>query len=336
MKLLREILGRGFGPFLGEPHPYLVDSNTFVGIEIELEEYAEHQRPDDFKLWAVVKDGSLRPRDTGVEFITHGPYTGVIGSEIIEALDSFNKLIEFNKENYGHLPTVSDRCSVHVHINAGDVTLPQLRKWIIVYLILEKVLFEYCGEDRYYNNYCMPLLTNIPVLQRIIDRNSNALHLNALIKTATKYDAFNMASLGQKGTIEFRHHPGCYDTARILEWVNLLLCIKKYAQHSGKDWLGILMSISGRGPEAFLKDVFGDRAQCLMYNNIYDDILDAVRDMQMVEFKQELIQSEVELLSNKDHVTDLSAFTKGKKVVKEANPFTGQNPFEIVQIDFEA
>lgn len=312
--LIHKLLGKGLPIYIGEPSDRLVDSNTFIGIEIELEEYSTYRKPLQFKYWLVTHDGSLRPRDTGVEFITNGPMGGIIGQEIPDALDIFAKTIKYNDEEFDLLPTVSDRCSVHVHINAGDLTLKQFQKWIGVYLIFEKCLFEYVGEDRYYNNYCIPLLTNGKLLPYIISKNVSNNALSNMLRHTLKYDAFNMKSLNEKGTVEFRHHPGCYDSERILEWVNILLCIKRYAQHSANSWLNILSSVSGKGPLEFAKEVFGPYYEKIYYGHLDLDIMESIREVQQIEYRKEIAEAEV-YLNTLAGSSDLSAFFPEKVAI---------------------
>lgn len=265
----------------------LVDNDTPIGIEIELENYNKAHNPHPLTYWEVTEDGSLRPRDTGREYVSginynQQAYIPLAGENIVKALKEFQEVLDYNAP---YLPTISKRCSIHVHVGVGNLTSHQLYDLVLIYLILEKVLYRYADPTfaRWTNNYCIPLCQTQNLLDILyLLKQYNFKHI---VDATTKYDGLNLFSISKKGTIEFRMHPGCYDTKHLLEWINILLSLKKYAIEKKESWLTILSSISGKGPSYFLKGVFGDLTPALETPESDSDIYDGIRVAQYVEYR---------------------------------------------------
>lgn len=227
--------------------------NFGIGIEIEIENVGP-ARPHG---WVVVADGSLR--NNGLEFKTAYGHR-VWG--VYESVDSLQKLL---KESYK--PSFSERTSVHVHMDVRTLTLEQLHILFLVYLIFEDSLFRFAGEKRKHNIFCTPFL------------NSSTLHVDSEVKIsseivknfiemASKYTAFNLSSIREFGTVEFRHMEGNYDPERIFKWVCLLGLLKTYSKSVSVLDLerGIINLKSLSHFQEFGKQVFGSFADLLEYN----------------------------------------------------------------------
>lgn len=187
----------------------ILDKKCLVGIEVEVENLETY--PTYNKLWSVIEDGSLR--NNGREFIS-APIQG-------ETIEYAVRRLFLDLEK--HKPIFSKRCSVHVHMNARTMTCEQVYAMMLTYLVLEKTLFKWIGEDRAKNIHCVPLreckLTSI--FPHILSGTTMA-------SMWMKYTAVNLVPLEGKGTIEFRHMHGTGDADRILTWISLLLKIKLY------------------------------------------------------------------------------------------------------------
>lgn len=188
-------------------------SDTAVGIEIEVENLQETGY--NFKLWDTVHDGSIV---NGVEFVSKP----VWGTAIKDALDEMRVLF---KE---HDPYLSFRTSVHVHVNALDMTPEQLEHFVILYLMYELPLFrlhEHWG--RYDNIFCVPARKSIKVqdgyAQLLQDLTANRVRPDYV---GYKYSAFNPNALARFGTMEFRHMGGTADMDEVDKWINILLQLK--------------------------------------------------------------------------------------------------------------
>lgn len=124
----------------------------------------------------------------------------------------------------------SKRTSVHAHMNVRDFTSLELYKFILLYLIFEKALFKYSGS-RDNNPFCIPLYhleDKVSIaLDKIKTGQIKEVHWN-------KYRALNLCPIwgseseGSKryGTVEFRHMVGNLDIPYIINWLNLIACLK--------------------------------------------------------------------------------------------------------------
>jgi hypothetical protein len=183
---------------------------TFVGVEIELEKVDLKHVPAS--TWNIVEDGSLK--DKGKEFVTipiQFKYLEVELERLFGSLNSCNP---------------SERCSVHVHINARDFTLEELKKFIALYMIFEKSLYNFSGE-RLNNNFCVPVVFYPEIAKQFVD----CLSVGTIIPVWFKYYGFNLSPIfgGESspiGTIEFRHMKGTTDIEWIINWINLIVSLK--------------------------------------------------------------------------------------------------------------
>jgi hypothetical protein len=278
----------------------LVDNDTAVGVELEIEgieRYDAERFPHKF--WNIYHDGSLR--DGGREFIMGStintgrdrpvviPFKGV---DIVRALKAWDEYLKYHIKRYG-APTLSKRCSSHVHIDVRDLSFPEISSLIILYVIMERTLFTYVGENRKESIYCLPFFKS-KYLGEAVGRSLATRNLSSAFQSlCTKYDAMNLNSISGKGSVEFRMHPGCFDYERILQWVNILLSLKKYAKVFNTDELKDLPeSISNMGIDGWLDTVFGDYAAVLKTEHTYTEVFSGIRDAQEIIFHTEITQYE--------------------------------------------
>jgi hypothetical protein len=193
--------------------------NPAPGLLYGLELEVEGARNDWKTVGMTVKeDGSLR--NNGLEFITK-PMTY---SNLGYLLEYFFKRNPITADNY------SERCSVHVHINALDMTEDEIAAFCLVYQVFERVLFNWIGHGRDKNIFCVPwydTLMTYRVVDRIINKD------NYVLRGWQKYTALNLTPLTTQGTMEFRHMEGTHDVARILTWVRLIGYMYTFARTLG-------------------------------------------------------------------------------------------------------
>jgi hypothetical protein len=194
-----------------------ISENAF-GLEIEVENYQGQPAP---RTWKVIHDGSLR--NNGAEFLT-------------PPLQSFKSLPEFRELLMSHNPKlkISERCSLHVHLNFRENTQEHLCNFFLLWLLHERLLFQISGE-RAGNPYCIRLedclegfdryfkdLLESTILQRDFTGFRNDEHF--------KYCGINFCRLSDLGTVEIRIHEGTLSVPRIKKWVVLLLSLKKISK----------------------------------------------------------------------------------------------------------
>ena len=194
----------------------IVNGHTYVGVEIELEEFDNTNTP---ATWSKVKDDSLK----------------LDGQELITIPIKFKYLeVELDRLIQGIVHYhASTRCSIHIHLNIRDMTKEELNVFLLLYLIFEKSLFKFTG-DRWKSNYCTPLYNNPDIVSNFIKAELGFNNYNTLIWY--KYSALNLSPIfgGEStklGTAEFRHLKGNLDKELILNWCNLIVSLKTAAKN---------------------------------------------------------------------------------------------------------
>lgn len=246
------------------PYRYGVsDPALLYGVELEIEHCEELSDSWYIAGMEIKEDGSLR--NTGREFVTAPASLSVLAT----LLDKFFVPGRFTERNY------SDRCSVHVHCNAQDLTPDQLAGLVLVYQIMENVLFAFIGDDRKDNIFCVPLSqTNLTyrAVDELLAKGPGAL------RAWQKYTALNLTRLFDLGTVEFRHMAGTPNAERILLWCNIIGCMFRYVRENTFDdvvkWVTTLNTSSEY--RAVLDAVFKDWAGALRVPDFEEMLADGV------------------------------------------------------------
>lgn len=192
-----------------------------VGIEIEVENITNSLHP--LAYWDIKADGSLR--NNGVELVS----VPLQIKQVQLALEHVYNVLTANNK-----PDFSNRTSVHIHVNCRDLTQNQIYNFILLYALFEKHFYAFAGNKRMNSIFCVPLFrTNqLNVLDNVVYGLSPSWH---------KYCGINLLPLYQNqvtqgyGTIEFRHLYGTSNQREILEWINDIMCLRKYACEISKD-----------------------------------------------------------------------------------------------------
>lgn len=257
MTSINQVFGHPSTPALvNKSHPCLITDDK-VGIEVELEGLTPGfrvMRQEADPRWDVIEDGSLRNR--GMEFVFGVP---MYGADVVETVTSLIPL--FQRLNV--TPVLSERTSVHVHLDVRDLEYSQLLNLVLVYLLCEPYFFAVGGEDRKNNAYTTPLaqsenyLTRLGIALRSGDTPDGDL-FRSRINSDVKYSAFNVAPVITQGSVEFRHHRGTYDTGTILNWVNMVLAVKRYTVALGSNRMTteFIDGIVNGNYEEFIEQVF--------------------------------------------------------------------------------
>ncbi|NIP41352.1 MAG: hypothetical protein GWO28_01230 [candidate division Zixibacteria bacterium] len=256
------------------------------GIEIELERMRNASELE-MKYWRLVNDGSLR--NHGIEFVLTQPLGG---ADIPRALSELEKAILKGRFD----PSLTDRTSVHVHMDVRELSNTELSKLIILYTIFERVLFQYAGPHRWGNIFCMPIeyaQLQIPILTDIPE-NDGHLFADAVFSGSRgidRYSALNLLALPRFGSLEFRMHQGEWRAEQLLRWVSILACLKEEAR-SSDEIPDIHTNISSNGPLGYLRKVFGSYAHHLEYDDAVNDIMNGVRLSQDILYHHRMIEEQ--------------------------------------------
>ena len=221
------------------------NKSIIFGVEIELEEVKFKTEPVP-KTWKITEDNSLKIQ--GYEFVS-----APLKQQYLET--------ELRRLFQGIEAKPTGRCSVHVHLNARDFTPEELMKFLLLYLVFEKGLFNYSG-NRWDNNYCIPLFEAVQQTEEAIYCVKNGGLPSSIW---SKYFALNLCPIWgadgsqKQGTIEFRHMQGNMEIEYILDWVNLISRLKMAAKKMDKDELlsHIRTMNTSSGYYWLAKEVFG-------------------------------------------------------------------------------
>lgn len=188
------------------PRPDTAEATNgqLFGIELEIEHASFVWGTDYFN---AVEDGSLR--NGGVEYVS----CPLSKETMYVALTEFFNTYRVDEHNY------SDRTSIHVHADCSKLTLDQIKSIFLLYQVTENILFEWIGNDRKNNIFCVPW-SQTGLSYNIVN------DMDHFIKIANndrnKYTALNFVPLQTLGTIEFRHMHGHNDINKIMQWINLI------------------------------------------------------------------------------------------------------------------
>lgn len=243
------------------PDPLLV-----YGVELEIENVTQVLDNCVVPNITVTTDGSLR--NNGYEFIT----TPMLYNSMMHTLISFFEKNKFNVDNY------SERCSIHVHCNVGDLEQEQLATVLLTYICFERLLFRYVGGDRENNIFCVPIHQTSLVADMVHGDFKKAVYILDKARGWEKYTALNLLPMLSKGSIEFRHMPGTADIVKIQGWLRLLGHLFRYARTVPYETVVkslMEMNTSSRYFN-FLNEVFMDDASKLMYFGYESDMEDGV------------------------------------------------------------
>ena len=260
-----------------EANPYInafpiVDKNTYLGIEVEVENVLHYNRSSPY--WTIKEDGSLR--NHGREFVT----PPIRAWRVEHALYKL-----FNRELNTDID-FSERTSIHVHMNIRTLTIKQLEALVLTYIVFEKVLFNYVGEDRYNNIFCVPIVeTDIgESIQNLINQSNPNISWQ-------KYTALNLLPIMQLGTIEFRHLGGTSDIETLMTWINMLLSLKKFALQKDPEYIWNRIQTLNTTSEyrIFGEEVFGNLIQNLWNLDYNENMSECITYIKQFCLKNEFL-----------------------------------------------
>lgn len=246
--------------------PVDATDGTF-GIEIEVE---GNNLPDSAPGFQKEHDGSLRGESA--EFVFRGPVDKKATIKRIRGLYSKYKQVGTTLNN-------SYRCSVHVHINVQQFTMTQVANMFTIYALFEEYLVKYCGEHREGNLFCLRVSDAEYTCQAFL-RALETQSYGDLRSDRLRYSAINLAALGKYGSLEFRAMRGSNDVQDIINWVELLDCVRTAALQydSPRD---IIEGMSGIGCAQLAEDIFGDLLGVLPLEGDWEHVI--MQNMRMIQ-----------------------------------------------------
>lgn len=235
----------------GYPIGYLLSRSGVrgdIGIEIEVEgnTFEKTKVPPP---WRYEKDGSLRGKDNA-EYVLQNPIAfGKVPEALAILWDLFDKT--------GSILDVSNRTSVHVHLNCQGWYVNRLAVFCAMYMSVEELLTEWCGEHRVGNLFCLrgkDAHYIVSEIKRFIKKDCRH-----SIAEGMHYAGLNIHALPKYGSIEVRSLRGVADPTVILTWVQILERMYKISADL-PDPRTLIADFSGTGAEAYLNMILGDNA----------------------------------------------------------------------------
>jgi len=290
---LFEITNKKPDHLINQPSDKFVLPKCRMGVEIEVEGL-DDGKPEFSQYWEVIKDGSLR--GNCAEFVTSLP---MYGRDLEIALKMFDDKMKV----YAH--STSWRTSTHIHIDMRDVNNDQLFRFLVIYLMLEKILFKYDGGDRYDSQFCIPSLKAkahyISIANHLISDDPRMWNMALKDEKRTShYAALNLTALFNYGSLEFRHRQAMFEYEELENWINMVQSIKKAAIED-IPLHGLSEQLSFDGPEKFLRSIFPENiVQGLFYEGIMEDLYEGVRMAQELSSVDGFIEANKYLSTPRD------------------------------------
>lgn len=243
METVQSYLGTDLPKFYGKP----TKKSIPVGIEIELERVRLIARPIG---WTIVNDGSLK----------------VAGKEFTIPVWNTSAELYLTKLYENIKGESSARCSVHVHVNIADFTLPDIHNLIIIYSIFENTLYRYSGR-RWNSNYCVPVRSHLM-------HNIQQLTFGNLSIAFPKYSGLHFFPDEKLCTVEFRQMAGSLNKDYINNWIMIVSNLVKYANTITTEEL--ITRINNMYTTSsywdFAKEIFGEYYHILTNNDFKKDV----------------------------------------------------------------
>ena len=226
MSEMGTLLGRPKEAKTFAPDNRWVLPKCLVGLEFEYEMVGMSRFTADAFLptvWATHRDDSLK--DHGVEFVFHQPLFGT------DAYRAIHDLMHMAKEEGWKC---SLRAGIHVHLDARDMETSQLIGLIILYTILEPLLYRWISENRENSIFCVPfyrandsLIEAIALVKGVLqDEKHNTKAAYTIAKQVARYAGLNLNALAKYGSVEFRHMKTTHDFDRVIDWINIIQSLK--------------------------------------------------------------------------------------------------------------
>lgn len=201
--------------------------------------------------WKIVSDGSLNGGN-GMELVSPPLFVPDQVSTVCQVLA-------------GKGATVNRSCGLHVHIGARDLPVPALKKLAALYIEHEDLIDSLLPPSRRgnANTYLKSLKSaaNIELLASAttVESLGVALTNNPRFRggpeaQSYRYSKLNFMSYWKHGTVEFRHHSGTIDAAKIIRWVTFCSKMVEAASRDANEPIRTPGAALGFGNQAYWRN----------------------------------------------------------------------------------
>lgn len=222
--------------------------------------------------WEWHEEGSIR--DGGSELVFVEP---LFGRDAIVALEG---LMSFAQENGWR---ASNRTGLHVHLDVRDMEVMQLVGMCVLYAIYEPAIFHWIGDNRENSHFCVPwykaegsILEAAEIIKSAVKPAADGPNLE-LLNSAERYQryaAFNLQALYRYGSIEARHMKATTDVRRIMDWINVLMALKRATTHLPASDTAIVSMVEREGPLRAMQNILGGECNFLNYKDFEKDVIE--------------------------------------------------------------
>jgi hypothetical protein len=255
------------------------------GIEVEVE--GDNLPKELPRYWRCIKDGSLRGES--MEYVLSKP---------LDKPEAENAIIYLNAALQDSQLHMSFRTSVHVHLNIQNIYKSQLNRLLYTSFLVEDLLVEFSGEGRVGNRFCLRVRDaeyQLNFLQLMLKINNQ---LQRIPPDEGKYAAINLCTIRTYGSVEYRSMQGTTDVQTLSRWMSLIEKIYTFACSSSLS-LKEITALAVTSPEEFMRLVFGELAEHLMFKNYEHALVDADKRMFYLAFEEEKLVREGDKVEKK-------------------------------------
>lgn len=245
-----------------QPDDRWILPKSLIGVEFEYEGVIDpntffYENPTLTAYWSAHREQSLK--DHGCEFVFRVPMFGT---------DAYNALDQLTAAARRYKFKCTTRAGLHVHLDVRDLETSQLIGLIILYTMLEPLLFDWAGDDREHSVYCMPLFkadeslaSAVQIIKAIKfdEGHEGAKQMFAKSYKFDRYAALNLNALSKYGSVEFRHLKTTTDLERVVDWINIIQSLKAATFKLPTSDGAILAAACGQRLSTFLTYIFGVR-----------------------------------------------------------------------------
>jgi hypothetical protein len=164
------------------------------------------------------------------------------------------------------------------------MTLDQVSTICLIYQTVESLLFNFVGNDRDKNIFCVPW-NQSNLTYNIVSTIGKGIDLaNNMFRRWQKYSSLNLIPITTQGTLEFRHLEGTCDVKRITNWICLIAKIFEHAMSNTlkQVQLQIVNMNTVSNYHQWLYSVFGEYAQLLQTDNFERHLAQGVIDTKLM------------------------------------------------------
>jgi hypothetical protein len=156
-----------------------------------------------------------------------------------------------------------------------DLEVAQLVGFCVLYAIYEPAIYHWIGDNRDNSHFCIPwykaegsILEAGDIIRSAMEPAKNEGPNMGLLNAAERYNRYagmNLQALQKFGSVEARHMKTTTDTARIYQWINLLLALKRATGRVPASDVAIVRTVENMGAMSGIRNLLGPQFEFLNY-----------------------------------------------------------------------